>query len=68
MSDNNIMTKCQLGNFVTSVRQYKEYLDKVKNFESRPIVRKLKIEDILGKISNSSKHTDKRSYFCNNMS
>jgi hypothetical protein len=58
MRDNNIMTKCQLGNF----------LDKVKNFESRPIVRKLKIEDILGKISNSPKHTDKRSYFCTFMS
>jgi len=50
MSDKNIMTNCQL-------RQYKEFLNKVQNFDSRPIMRKLKIEGILKKIDILVKHT-----------
>lgn len=52
MSD-SYMNKCQL-------KRYSDYLNRVKNFKSKPIMRKIKIVGILKKLNDLVKHRELR--------
>jgi hypothetical protein len=47
------MNKCQL-------KRYSDYLNRVKNFKSKPIMRKIKIVGILKKLNDLVKHRELR--------